>query len=113
MGNDWDTTDGNEAMNNPSDEVEIFGETIPDDDGPQVHIPAPFEPEWDDYVLSHFQPNEFFNNNPTVDGLRRVTEKIVGPIIESNTKVESAPHINDRYATVVVEIVCSTLDGNK
>ena len=105
-------TDFEDSPTNDND-IEIFGETVPDDDGPQVHIPAPFEVGWDDYVLSHFEPNEFFKNNPTVDGLRRVTEKIVGPIIESNTKVECAPSIQNPWATVIVEVVCSTLDGNK
>ena len=103
MGNDWEKEEN----------VEIFGEVVLDDEGPQVHIPAPFEPEWDDYVLSHFQPNEFFNNNPTVDGLRRVAEKLVGPIMQSNTQVSSAPSITNPYATVIVEIAFSTEEGLK
>ena len=102
--NDWEKEEN---------EIEIFGEAIPDDNGPQVHIPAPFEPEWDDYVLSHFQPDEFFNNNPTVDGLRRVAERLVGPIMQSNTQVTSAPSMTNPYATVIVEIAFSTEDGLK
>lgn len=114
MGNDWGSTDS-QAMNNDDIEnnVEIFGDEVPDNNGPAVHIPAPFEPEWDDYVLSHFQPNEFFQNNPTVDGLRRVAEKLVGVIMQSNTQVVSAPSLQNPWVTVVVEIAFSTEEGLK
>lgn len=40
-------------------------------------------PEWQDYVLSQFNKNELDDGYPLVAGLRRVTQKLLGPIISS------------------------------
>lgn len=39
--------------------------------------------EWDDYVMSLFKEHELVEGNPTVVGLRRVAEKLLGPIVDS------------------------------
>lgn len=47
-------------------------------------IPRYYEPEWNDYVVSLFLPEEKDKNGyPKVDGLRRVTELLLGEVIES------------------------------
>lgn len=39
--------------------------------------------EWDEYVMSMFKEHELIDGNPTVVGLRRISEKLLGPIIDS------------------------------
>lgn len=39
--------------------------------------------EWDEYVMSLFKDHELIDGNPTVVGLRRVSEKLLGPIVDS------------------------------
>lgn len=46
--------------------------------------PRYVEPEWHDYVMSQFVPEELDpHGNPKIDGLRRVAEGLLGEIIES------------------------------
>lgn len=46
--------------------------------------PRYIDPEWHDFVMSQFVPEELDNNgNPKVDGLRRVAEGLLGEIVES------------------------------
>lgn len=40
-------------------------------------------PEWHDYVMSHFHEKELEAGYPNVDGLRRVSQLLLGEIIES------------------------------
>lgn len=42
--------------------------------------PDYLSPEWHDYVMSLFTSNELVEGNPTVAGLRRVAELVLGPI---------------------------------
>lgn len=47
-------------------------------------IPRYYEPEWNDYVVSLFTEDEKDKTgHPKVDGLRRVTELLLGEVIES------------------------------
>ena len=49
------------------------------------------DPEWSEYVLDNLHDTELREGNPTVDGLRRVTEKVYGEIIESRSDVLELP----------------------
>jgi|TARA_R110000822_G_scaffold56535_3_gene142830 hypothetical protein len=40
-------------------------------------------PEWSEYVLDQMVDSELRDGNPTVDGLRRVTERVYGEIVSS------------------------------
>lgn len=48
-------------------------------------------PDWNEHVLSHFQPDELVDGNPTVDGLRRVTELLLGTIVVGKATVIQSP----------------------
>ncbi len=67
--------------NNKTDSVKLEDKALPE------IIPAFCDPEWHDYVMKQFKEDEVFKGNPTVDGLRRVAEQLVGEIIESNAEV--------------------------
>lgn len=68
-------------------------------------VPSQTDPAWSDYVLKQFEEDEMIDGNPTVDGLRRVTEKLLGEIIESRCSVIVAPiPANDFSATVEHEV---------
>ena len=43
----------------------------------------PTDPEWNDYVLGHFEKNEMFEKMPLCNGLRRVAELLMGRIVFS------------------------------
>jgi hypothetical protein len=76
-----------------------LGETVPET--PPETIPVYNSPEWNEYVLKQFLPDELVQGNPTADGLRRVTEKLLGPIVSSMAQViESASTENNNRATV-------------
>jgi hypothetical protein len=70
-------------------------EIEPTPDVPQATIPTPGEesqsdrpdmesPEWTDYVLGLLKPEEVMGDgHPKIDGLRRVTPIVLGPILQS------------------------------
>ena len=71
----------------------------------KVSSPSICDPEWSDYVLSKFEYDELVDGNPTVDGLRRVTELVLGPIIEMKSNIVQAPDKeNQGRATVSCSI---------
>ena len=70
-----------------------------------VVIPNIDSPEWSDYVMTHFQDDEMDNGHPTCDGLRRVTELLIGPIVGRKVNVIQAPSKNN-YGT---STVCCTV----
>ncbi len=66
------------------------------DDEPELQVsvetvPEKTSPEWQAYVLSQFLPDEMVIGNPTVDGLRRVVTKLIGPIKRLTTAVHQCP----------------------
>lgn len=72
-------------------------------------------PEWHDHVMSQFTKEELLDGNPTVDGLRRVAEKLIGEIVSIKTDIIQTPEqitlpnaTNDRRATAKVTV---TFDG--
>ncbi len=66
-----------------------------------IAIPGRHEVGWVDYVMSLFQDNEMEGGNPKVNGLRRVTEKIVGRVVGCKSKIVQVPSPdNGQRATV-------------
>lgn len=84
---------GDDARTGPAfaDRLMADLDAIGDDDPPapdptpeEPAPPDPTSPEWNDYVLSHFLDEEKDpQGRPTNDGLRRVVELLLGPIVGS------------------------------
>ena len=53
--------------------------------------PQEYDPEWSEYLLDQLSDGELINGAPTVDGLRRITEKCFGEIIESKSDIVETP----------------------
>jgi len=53
--------------------------------------PQEYDPEWSEYLLDQLSDSELINGAPTVDGLRRITEKCFGEIIESKSDIVETP----------------------
>lgn len=49
----------------------------------EIVAPKMFSPEWSDYVLAQLQGDEKSDDKPTVEGLRRVAQVLLGPILNS------------------------------
>ena len=71
---------------------------IQDDENETSSAPSVNDPEWTDWVLSFLNDNEKQQDHPTVDGLRRIFEIIVGEIIETRIDIVSAPTISNNRA---------------
>lgn len=67
--------------------------------------PRMSDPTWSDYVMKQFTEDELFKGYPRVDGLRRVTDLLLGPIYDSTVKVITSPTKDDFRATVVCEVL--------
>jgi hypothetical protein len=54
-------------------------------------------PEWQNYVLSQFSPDELYQGkHPNVNGLRRVVELVIGPIISGRVNTKDVTY-HDSY----------------
>lgn len=67
--------------------------------------PGYLSPEWHDYVMTCFQPNELMEGNPTTAGLRRVAELLLGDIVSSKpVQIFPSEGNGPSRATVVYEV---------
>lgn len=67
----------------------------------KVVVPDRYSPEWNDYVMGHFLPDELTDGNPNVYALRRVVGLLIGVVTKSQSKiVESPKNENGQRATV-------------
>ena len=66
----------------------------------QEGVPQMHDPEWTEYVMSHFVSDELRDGMPTCDGLRRVFRKIVGTILACDMNVIKPPTMQDPSTTV-------------
>lgn len=72
---------------------------------PEQTDPTPSDPEWNDFVFKHFKDEELINNNPNTAALRRVTELLVGPILNSTVDLVIPPSSENGFrATVICRI---------
>ena len=69
--------------------------------------PSILSPEWHDYVMSQFKPDELIDGNPITAGLRRVVEVVLGEITSTGpTQVFPAQDPNGPgRATVVYTVI--------
>lgn len=72
----------------------------------EIKLEDMYEPEWTERVMSMLTDKEKVDGKlPRVNGLRRIAQKILGPIV-SNKVLEVAPSTNaEQRSTVVVEIM--------
>tara|TARA_R110000824_G_scaffold337384_3_gene523953 strand:+ start:2949 stop:3698 length:750 start_codon:yes stop_codon:yes gene_type:complete len=101
-------------MNTTTSEFEEIVETTHTEEEYDVvdndsKTPSEYDPEWSEYLLDQLSDSELINGAPTVDGLRRITEKCFGEIIGSNsTIIESPTSQNNQRCTI-----CHTLTISK
>ena len=71
------------------------------------------QPEWNDFIMTEFHETETDNNGyPRVTGLRRLTEKYLGTIVESIARVVQSPcPDNEKRATVEYIVKILDIDG--
>lgn len=67
--------------------------------------PSINSPEWHDYVMKQFQPDELVEGNPTTEGLRRVASLLLGEIIQSRAHCVMAPCHENNYAATIEHTV--------
>lgn len=95
------------AEPNPLDSAEIQEESIvkQEESVDDEVIPAFDSPEWHEYVMKQFQPDEIVEGNPTTEGLRRVVGILLGDIIESSARSVSYPNAENGYGATVEHTV--------
>ena len=108
---------GTENFEEEMDKIMTDDLDLQEEDGEKEEDDTPTigSPEWNGFVLSHFQPDELYDGNPICSGLRRVAELLLGDIIESGPSVVFPPLENDHHgrATVVYKVVFLwKLDGS-
>lgn len=64
---------------------------------------TPFEqdPEWSEHLLDQLSDTELINGAPTVDGLRRITQKCFGEIVESTSEIIETPTSQNNQRCVI------------
>lgn len=103
------------------DAVNTAKEEENNDENP-VSIPDRTSPDWSDYVLSEFADSEVVIvkgkggielRYPKVHGLRRLANKLVGPILESYPLPAPLPNVADGLvAAYIYYVVLQTPNGN-
>jgi len=66
--------------------------------------PSPLSESWHEFVMAKFRDYELQEGCPTVEGLRRLTETLIGEIITNKCKVIQAPSKTNPCATVETSI---------
>jgi len=85
--------------------VESAEEVLVSEEVEEYRTPSICDPEWSDYIMSKFEYDELMDGNPTVDGLRRVTESVLGPIIDMKSEIVQVPNKkNEGRATVTCSV---------
>lgn len=69
----------------------------------------PTDPGWTEWVMKQLTKDEFYNGHPKTEGLRRISEVLLGDIVSSVSDVKQTPDLmNERRATVVHTITFAT-----
>jgi hypothetical protein len=89
--------------------LEETEEQVTIEDIPEVR-PDFGTPRWHDYVMSQFVDEELDGDSPKCDGLRRVTQELLGPIVGAVVPRNTPPEkSNQGTATVVVGLTIRIL----
>ena len=100
------TLEAEDAILDSAEEVE---EPL-EDSTPKEETPSMDSIGWADYVMSKFESDELEQGNPTCDGLRRVTESLIGPIVSRKVNVIQAPN-KENFGTATVTCAVAVLNN--
>ena len=64
-------------------------------------VPSIGEYEWTTYVLEKMTDKELQKGMPTCDGLRRMTESLIGNIVERSILFQTSPNIQNSFTATV------------
>lgn len=84
-------------------------EAMPDVEDAVEDRPTPSSPEWTQYVLGKFMDDEVDGENPRVEGLRRVSESLIGPILKEDCELIQPPR-HDNGMTACVKAIITFYD---
>ena len=62
--------------------------------------PHEYDPGWSEYILDNMSDSELIQGAPTVDGLRRATEKCFGEILQSKSEIVEVPTRQNNKCTI-------------
>lgn len=91
------------VLDSLEEEGDVQQGSIETEDIPAVNQDPPniIDPEWTQFVLGEFEHDEVDGENPRVEGLRRVAEKLIGPIIVEECELIQAPDLNNNMTACV------------
>jgi hypothetical protein len=69
-------------------------------------IPGFGTENWQEYVMRQFKESELDRGAPKADGLRRVLQLLIGPIIEEDIPYISPPNKDNNFTTTLTARVC-------
>lgn len=72
-------------------------------EGQIIEPPSYIDPEWTDYVIGQLDESEFWEGVPKLDGLRRMVEKLISPIVR--VSVDIKPVISTNTAIIAIATV--------
>lgn len=101
-----DTVANYDAGNLSNMEVEVDDAVINSAETPTTITPRFNSEGWSDYVLSQLTDDELQDGHPKCDGLRRLVEELVGPILSKLISKAKMPDANDNCATIAVSVEC-------
>ena len=80
---------------------------------PESNIPAYTSPDWPEYVMKNFTDDELDDGNPNINGLRRVSQLVLGPILISRPLNPSSNLDNESMgrASCAYEVTFHWFDG--
>ena len=98
-----------------AESIENDAEDAEDTKEPELTMPAYGSREWNDYIMSKFEPHELIDGNPVCAGLRRVAEDVLGSIVSSRpSQVWPSTDVNGPgRATVIFEVVINWMDSGE
>lgn len=85
----------------PTEDEPVINDVIEDVRLSEDIRPSMSHSEWSNYVMKQFEKDELLKGNPTVNGLRRVAELLLGPVVRSVGKVVQCPNPDNEGRAVV------------
>lgn len=99
------------ALDNALPSSGITDAVMPEETNEEKKKILPTDPEWAQYVLSQFLDDELEGQNPRVDGLRRVAEKLLGEIVEEGCDLIAAPCRDNEFRACAKAWIIFKIDG--